>query len=246
MSVVVYSVENEMTSPIFSRAFAKGCGGRFTKRDELEPGDVALFGSPQRWRLLQQARSEGRTWFYGDHAYFGRRTFFRITKNAFQHDCRGELDLKRRKRFDEFRIEVQPWRTKGRVILICPNSPGFFALHGMDCQRWVEHMRTVIQQHTSRPIRVRYKHDPRPFEEDLATAWAVVCFVSVCGVHAALAGVPSFATGVCASQVFGTGDLSRIENPVRPDNRLELARVLAANQWSMHEIETGEAWAWVQ
>ena len=221
-----------MTSPIFARAFARGCGAHFTKLDELLPGDVALFGSPQRWALLKQAQTEGRTWFYGDHAYFGRRTWFRITKNAYQlNDCRGVLDVKRRRRFAEFQIPVRPWRLNGRHVLICPNSPGFFKLHGLDCDTWIQTTQATIQRYTGRPIRIRTKYSGTPFDVDLHDAWAVVCFVSVCGVHAALYGVPSFATAPCASQAFGTGDLSRIENPVRPDNRLELAQVLAANQW---------------
>jgi hypothetical protein len=54
-----------------------------------------------------------------------------------------------------------------------------------------------------------------------------------------------FATAPCASQAFGSGDLSQIETPRRPDNRYEMATVLAANQWTLHEMARGHAWSYL-
>lgn len=224
---------------MWAKAFAKGNGAAVCTADVLEPGAVALFGSPQRWRLLAQARAEGRTWWYGDHAYFGRREYFRITRNAWQHDCRGRGDLAR---LELLGVRERGWRKTGRNVLLCPNSPQFFALHGMDCEQWIRETSQQLAAHTDREIRVRFKNSARVLEDELRDAWAVVVFTSVCGVHAALQGVPSFATADCASRAFGSGDLSLIETPPRPDNRYEMASVLAANQWTLHEMARGQAW----
>jgi hypothetical protein len=228
-----------MTSPLWARAFAKGSGGQLDWGDELQAGDVALFGSAKRWRLLAQARAIGRTWWYGDHAYFGRREYFRITRNAWQHGCTGRGDPAR---LDACGVRVGGWRRAGSYVLLCPNSPEYFALHGLDCGEWIRQTGLELARHTDREIRVRFKTDALPLEEDLRQAWAVVVFTSVSGVHAALAGVPCFATAPCASQAFGSDDLALIENPVRPDNRFDMAAVLAANQWTLHEIASGRAW----
>jgi hypothetical protein len=106
-------------------------------------------------------------------------------------------------------------------------------------------VRAQLRCHTDREIRVRFKLSSMPLEHDLRGAWAVVVYRSVCGVHAALAGVPCFATAPCASLSFGGGDLSLIETPARPDNRREMASVLAANQWTLREIERGRAWRYL-
>jgi hypothetical protein len=239
VTIVCYSVPTEGTSPAWARAFARGCGGVVSTSNALSEGDVALFGSPARWQVLLDARRQGRTWFYGDHAYFGRRQYFRVTRNAFQHDGHGQADPAR---FDGFGVPVKPWRGTGRCILLCPNSPRFFQQFGMTADRWIADTVEKVQRHTDRPIVVRWKDSSRDFAQDLEGAWAVVVFVSVCGVHASLAGVPCFATADCASRSFGSGDLALIEAPVRPDNRFEMACVLAANQWTLGEMASGQAW----
>jgi hypothetical protein len=236
---VTYVVPTEGTSPRFGEWFSKGCRGKLLKTDVLMPGDVALFGSLARWQLLQQAQQEGRRWFYGDHAYFGRRRFFRITRNAYQHDAAGSADLTL---LDQHGIRPQGWRRAGANVLLCPNSPAFMAAFGLDADAWVAETSAALRSHTDRPIVVRWKHDSGSLEGALDDAWAVVVYVSVCGVHAALAGVPCFATAPCASAAFGTRDLSLIERPVRPDNRAEMAAVLAANQWTEAQIRRGVAW----
>lgn len=241
--MTAYAVPEEFSSPVWARSFAAGCGGSICKQDVLQPGDVAMFGSPARWSILRQAQAQGRTWYYGDHAYFSRHRFFRVTRNAYQvYDLSGEGDPKR---FEYLSLSIDDWKRRGEHILLCPNSPTFFGLHGQDCDRWIEDTTRELRKHTDREIRVRFKRSPVQFEIDLSRAWAVVVYTSVCGVHAAMAGVPCFATERCASQAFGTSDLSLIETPVRPDNRYEMACVLAANQWTPREMSRGRAWSYL-
>jgi len=238
VTVVCYSVPAEGTSPLWARAFARGCGGVVSVSNALSDGDVALFGSPARWALLQQAIGEGRRWFYGDHAYFGRREFFRITRNGFQHDASGTGDPRR---YEQFGIPVRRWRA-GRHILLCPNSPAHFERAGTTAEEWINETARAIGQRTDREIRVRWKNSGGDLEHELRDVHAVVVFTSVSGVIAALHGVACFATAPCASLAFGSSDLSLIENPARPENRFEMACALAANQWTLHEIASGRAW----
>jgi len=224
-------------------AFGKGCGGRiFSDVSLLRKGDVALFGNPAAWSFLQQAISENRNWYYGDKAYFGRGQYYRITKNAYQNGCKV---IGGRDRLNKLGVQIRP-RQHGRKILICRQSAAFYALHGINRDDWVRSVIQTIRQHTDRPIEIRDKMlgdmTEMLFARALQDVHAVVVYTSVAGVQAAVNGVPCFATEKCASLVFGSNDLSEIENPKLPDNREELAASLANNQWTIEEIRNGLAW----
>ena len=209
----------------------------------LEPGPVAMFGNPLLFPLLRQAQAEKRDWYYGDHAYFGRRVYYRITKNAFQHNCYGDAHPQR---WERLGIRIKPWQKTGGAILLCPQSAAFYELHGMNRDQWIIDTTTEIRRYTDRPIILRNKASGLAtedlFRQSLHGVHAVVVYTSVAGAQAALEGVPCFATHDCASAKFGTTDLSRIENPVRPDNREQMAWVLADNQWTFDEMAGGMAW----
>lgn len=226
----------------WGQAFSEGCHGRAIVSNSLRGGNFAAFLDPWLWPVYQEAKKRGLTYYYGDHAYFGRKNWFRITKNATQHDCQGESDGKR---FGDLKIPIKPWRT-GSKILLCPQSETFHNLHGHTQQHWVNECIASIKRHTKKPIEIRYKiagtYTEKLFRESLRDVHAVVVFTSVAGVHASLEGVPCFATSECASAKFGSMDLSKIENPEKPENRYEMACVLADNQWTLEEIERGEAW----
>jgi hypothetical protein len=243
--LTVYAVRHELTSPQWARAFAKGCNARIDlEGEQLQAGNLAMFGSPDRWELLQRARSEGRTWYYGDHAYFGRREYYRITRNAWQlTDLARDGDVGRWERLG-LRIRSK-WRDNGRYVLLCPNSPAYFERHGLSVDTWIRETSAAIRLQSDREIRVRFKRSPSDFDFDVRNAWAVVVHTSVAGVLSALQGVPCFATEPCASLAFGCGDLGLIESPARPDNRFEMATVLAANQWTLHEMASGQAWSYL-
>jgi hypothetical protein len=241
---VTYSIASALTSPIFGKAFANGCGGELSSDPRmLLDGDVAMFGHPDLIGLLKQAQAEGRTWYYGDKAYFGREVYYRITKNAYMHNTEGEPDFDR---FKKLNLTVQQWKD-GNDILICPQSDVFFRLQGKTQNEWIEQTIKQIRKHSDRKIRYQYKSSVKgaelAFKRSLRGAWAVVVHSSMAGVQAAIHGVPCFATDPkSTSAKFGTTDLSLIESPVRPDNREHMAAVLAANQWTISEINSGLAW----
>jgi hypothetical protein len=237
---VTYAVSTEKTSPIISKAFAHGCGGMVWRDNSLRPGPVAIWGSPARWGLIEKAIQQGRELFYMDHAYFGRRTYYRITRNAFQHDGTGDAGPER---FDVHNRPVQPWREDGRHILICPNSPTYHRLFGVDVHEWVTEITRTIAGVSQRPVRVRWKGQETPIDADLQDCWAVVTFSSAAALDALIAGVPVFVLApFAAAYRFGLPDVAQIESPIYPDGRARLMWNLAANQWTLDEIRAGAAW----
>lgn len=245
MTPVAYYDPNGTTSPKFAYAFAKGCRGTMT--DEfgyLFDGPVATFGIPPMWPLLRFARAQGRDVFWGDHGYFGRHKYFRITRNAMQHDGTGDATPDR---FMAFKRPIQPWRTDGGHILICPNSAVYFGLHGLNVEQWLIDVREQLQQHTDREIRIRWKVNGTPIAHDLQGAWAVVVFSSAAALDALIAGVPVFTLAPFAASVrMGLSDLSKIEAPYYPDDREPFLWNLANNQWTIREICSGVAWESLQ
>jgi hypothetical protein len=240
MPPVCYYVSNEYTSPRFCAAFAAGCGGYTTTSSKLRPAPVALFGSAKLWPLLQEAQRTGVEWWYGDHGYFGRYRYYRVTRNAYQHDGRGVSDGAR---FRQFRRPIQPWRTSGTHILICPQTEIYFGLFGINRDAWLENVTATLRQYTDRPMVVRLKKDRRPIEADLVDCWAVVCYSSSAALDALIAGVPVFVLAdFAAAYRMGTSDLSQIESPVYPPDRQTMMEVLADNQWSLLELRNGQAW----
>jgi hypothetical protein len=228
------------TSPRWCRAFDQGCGGGVQLLGELSPGPVAMFGHEALEPLLRRAQADGRTWYYGDHAYFGRGRFFRCTRNAMQHaGVAGDPDPRR---FLSFGIPVKPWRNSGSHIVLCPNSESFLARYGVP--NWVDETIAALKAATDRKIVLRWKNDAarRPLAADLVDAWAVVTFTSNSAVEAVLAGVPAFCTAPCAAAAMSGANLQAIEAPVMPNGRLEWAARLANNQWTLEEMAAGQLW----
>ena len=246
--VTSYFVPTEKTSPLFAAAFAAGCGGDVAADDALRPGDVAMFGSVARWDVLLQARREGRSWYYCDHAYFGRFHYYRVTRNAFQHDGAGEADLNLPRRHG---VAIKPWQPRGAHILVCPPDRAFEGLMiqagVLEAPGWGSRTVDIMRRHTDRPIVVRDRSQAgqRPLAQDLQDCWALVTFMSNAAIEAAMAGIPVFATGPCAARAIGRTALSQIEDPIYPE-RHQFAANLLAQQWTMQEIADGTCWRALQ
>lgn len=237
----VYGSAGEKTSPLWCEAFAQGSGGRVTYKCELKAGDVAVWGSPRLSNLIKQAQAEGRTWYYGDKAYFGRGVYYRCTRNAYMQTQLGHATPHR---WEQLGLKIKPWRS-GKRILVCPQSEAHFKHHGQDRAKWLQSVLAQLKQHTDRKVVVRDKsgtNAEQDFEQQLADVHAVVVFTSIAGVQATMHGVPCFATHECAASLVGDNDLANIEQPRQPDNREQLAWWLADNQWTLDEIRRGMAW----
>jgi len=228
----------------FCRAFSKGCGGKMTTHTNmLLPGSVAGFWLPELNSLLKSAQENGRDWYYGDKAYFDRNKYWRITKNAYMHPLHGTATPHR---FEKLGIKIKGWEHHGSILL-CPQSDTFFKMRGSSQSEWIGQTTQILRQYTDRKIDIHFKQagnqTESTFKNRLKGIWAVVVHSSMAGAQAAIHGVPCFATDeTSVSAKFGTTDLSKIEDPIKPDNREELAWILADNQWTLDEIRSGMAW----
>lgn len=247
MLPITYSVQEEATSPRWACAFAAGCGGQAVPvRDTLLPGPLAAFGTPPTWPLFTQAQHERRDWYYGDHAYFGRGRYYRVTKNTYQHDGRGFASPDR---FQALGLSIAPWRLTGSAVIVCPNSPPYMQFHGVPADQWLETVTATLCRHTDREIRIRWKTHAaaRPLRVDLQDAWAVVAYSSASAIEALLTGVPCFSLAPYAATFrMGLADLTQIETPYYPDDRDQFMANLAAHQWTMEELHRGDAWRVLQ
>lgn len=233
----VYSVPTEKTSPLFAAAFAQGCGGMV--RTGYVGGAWAGFGSPANWWELQNSIADGDEFYYGDHGYFQRGKYYRITKNAYFHDGRGITDYKRIKTFID---KPRDWQKGGKYIVVCPQSDGFFKMRGMTQSGWLDKTVNDLLFHSDRQMKIHYKRDAEPLESLLKDAHAVVSYSSNAALVALMNGVPAFNTGDSHARHVTLSDLTKIEKPFYPENRYEWAAVLADNQWTLDEMKSGMAW----
>lgn len=211
-----------------------------TRLTELEPGDVAFYGVRPPWlRLWQQAIREDRRRYYVDNAYFdrGRETYFRVGVNALQSWSKRASDGKR---LAKLGVRIQPWRTGGERIYVCPQSVEFMTTH-FNRPDWIDETFAQLEQRTQRQAVLRLKRDGVPFWEILKDAWLVVAHSSSAAIEALLAGIPVIVTDPdCAAAEFGS-TIDEIESPRCPDGREEWAARLADSQWTLDEFRSGAA-----
>lgn len=226
------------------RAFADGVGCDLGLTEEgLLPGVPVVWGVLRGSDLiLAEARRRSRHFFYIDHAYFGRGhgLNYRITRDAYEA---GAVRDYPRDRAEALGLRLEPWRDGGSVVLICPPTQFFMDAHG--CPDWLGETMRAIRRATDRPIEVRAKPQPGEPNEPLARALkrthAIVTHSSNVAVEAVVAGTPVFVAPTSAAAPVGETDLSRIEQPRRPDREAWLAH-LAYSQFTFAEIADGTAW----
>jgi hypothetical protein len=221
----------------------------------VRPGEVLLiwnrYGAAEE--LAKRFEEAGGTVIVAENGYLGRdengaQNYALAVKG---HNGSGVWPAGSPERWERLGIEVRPWREKGDHILVCPNRS--FGPKGVAMpQDWGRDAITRLRQRTRRPIRLRphpgnwqVKPPEVPLERDLEGAWAVVIWASSAGLHALTAGVPVIAEGpfwVAKSAAFSS--LEEVEKMVpakaNAARQAALERVAAA-QWTLREIASGEA-----
>lgn len=161
-------------------------------------------------------------------------------------------------------IELKPWRTNGKYILICLQRNGGWSMQGKDVMEWCNETIRKIRKFTDRPIVVRahpgdkkaseYLHLDHPgvkiskgktLLDDFKKAKAVVTYNSSPGVAAAIEGIPVFVTDPVPqnSQAFAVAntDLKDIENPNRPERQQWIEKI-AMSHFNFRDLRSGVAW----
>jgi hypothetical protein len=248
-AVVGYVPRRKSKARDVCAAFVQGAGGvvRQPPPARLQSGAAAFFGViDETQHLWQEARAEGRDWYYLDNSYFDavRGRLYRATKNAVQSDGRERPDWRR---WAALGVQVRPWRKQGRDVIVVTQSETYMRVVAGYPGCWWRDAVAVLKRHTDRPIAVRGWRANKvalavTLKQALQDCWALVTWSSAAANEALLAGVPVFTVGRCAASPMGLTDLTRIESPVYPDGRVEWAAGLAGRQWSLDEFRDGTTW----
>jgi hypothetical protein len=215
---------------------------------KADEGDVlVIWNRYGHWHdMATRFEHEGGTVVVAENAYLGldRSDRQRYALAKWGHNGSGVWPIGGPERWDALGIPLQPWRTQGTHVLVCPNR-GFGRPDMIMPGTWVESTAKELQRWTRRPVRVRPhpgNAPPKvPLANDLRDAWAVIIWASSAGCEALVAGIPVYACGpYWVAGPASCKKLRTIDNPEPPD-RLPAMHRLAWAQWHVTEIASGEA-----
>ncbi len=187
-----------------------------------------------------------KNYYYMDHGYFNQskrlfdnnRTnvinldgYFRIVFNNFIHDGRGNFPNDRLKKLN---IEILDQNKSGKNIILSEPSETMKKLY--NSPNWTKDTINKVKKYTDRKIIIHNKFSKEPLQTLLKDAWAFVSLQSTAGFIAMSKGVPAYFTERNLSHI---GKIQNIENPKINYN---IFNNLAYGQWTLKEIESGEAW----
>ena len=101
---------------------------------------------------------------------------------------------------------------------------------------WTEDTIKLVKKYTDRKIILHNKFSKEPLKILLKDAWAFISLQSTAGFMAMLNGVPSYFTDASLKNI------SKIEDIEHPKIDYNIFNSLAYGQWTLKEMETGEAW----
>ncbi len=187
-----------------------------------------------------------KNYYYMDHGYFNQserkfennRTnvldldgYFRIVYNNFIHDGKGNYPNDRLKKLN---LTILDQKKTGDYIIV--SEPSDVMKKVYDAPLWKEETIKLLKKYTDRKVIIHNKFSKNPLKLLLKNAWAFVSLQSTAGFLAMQNGVPTFFTEPSLNNI---GDIKNIENPVIDYN---IFNNLAYGQWTLKEIESGEAW----
>lgn len=231
MVILAHPVKDKQKSIDICNAFVQGAPTR-------AHGHVFYGVNNTNGAAWRTAACRGEDWYAVDNSYFDkvRGQQYRVTKNRFQvearkHESDGE-------RFAALGIEVQPMRSFERPgYCLAVEQSSSFMIDVAGSPEWLE-IRMILGERDSMRMKRRPWSSNKPkvmqtLLEDLKGARLVLTHSSAAAVEALIAGVRiSVSEMSCAYCV----DYSK---------RLHAFNVLADNQFSLFEIQSGKAWSWL-
>ena len=187
-----------------------------------------------------------KNYFYMDHGYFNqsKRSFednrtniinlngyFRIVFNNFVHNGEGNYP---NDRLEKLNLKILDQKKYGNYIILSEPSEVMKKLYNVP--NWTEDTLKLVRKYTDRKVVVHNKFSEKPLNLLLKDAWAFVSLQSTAGFTAMSKGIPSYFTEATLSHI---GKIQNIENP---NINYKIFNNLAYGQWTLKEIETGEAW----
>lgn len=139
--------------------------------------------------IAQRYIKSGATVLIVENGWVGDNTYA-LSKNF--HNGVGSWHIGTKSRWEDFGIEVKPWRKSGDHILVVPQrgmgSPGVAMPRD-----WDQFVIPALKKVTKRPVVLRKPTErTSPFEPALKDCWAVVTWGSGAGIKSIINGVPVF------------------------------------------------------
>lgn len=270
-NIIVYHAPAIQRSGIVGRAMFAGIrrhSERVALRSSLTyrgrpDSDIAFFYglAGGLHRVLKDYPRYKRRAFYIDLGYWGRRKksrydgYHKIVLNSRHPTDYFQRTAHPSDRFDEFGVEIQPWRESGDAVMVIGMSDKAAYAEGLKSESWERDAVTKLKALTKRPIIYRPKPNwpgARPIPgttmqrgvdlaEGLRGVHCVVARHSNVAVDSLLMGVPAICPHGVASAI-SSHDFTDIENPLRSDARAQFAADLAYTQFSIEEMASGLAW----
>ena len=187
-----------------------------------------------------------KNYYYMDHGYFNqsarsfknKRTnvinldgYFRIVFNNFIHNGKGKYPSDRLNKLD---LKFLDQKKTGEYVILSEPSDVMKKVYNVP--QWTDDTIKLVRKYTDRKIITHNKFSKEPLSKLFNNAWAFVSLQSTAGFVAMLNGVPSYFTDKTLKQI---GNLQDIEKPSIDYN---IFNNLAYGQWTLKEIESGEAW----
>ena len=184
--------------------------------------------------------------YYMDHGYFNQSSrsfennrtnvldingYFRIVYNNFIHNGDGDYPDDRLKKL---KLNFLEQRKSGNEIILSEPSDAMKKVY--DAQDWVDKTKNMIKKFSDRKIIVHNKFSQKPLNELLKTAWCFVSLQSTAGFNVMVSGTPAYFTESSLKNI------NRIEEIENPKINYKIFNNLAYGQWTLKEIESGEAW----
>ncbi len=225
--------------------FAKGSGSLMCHVNNFKEFNktIATYGVLRgTYDIIQQVND----YYYIDHGYFNQsirkfennRTnvlnldgYFRIVHNNLVHNGGGNFPDDRLKKLNLNFVEKN---ISGDYIILSEPSEVMKKIYNED--NWVNNTKKILKNLTDRKIVVHNKFSKKTLNDLLKNAWAFVSLQSTAGFKAMLNGVPAFFTEKTLKNI---NPIEEIENP-KIDYKI--FNNLAYGQWTLKEIESGEAW----
>ncbi len=226
-------------------SFAKGSNSllchvnKFTEYDRT----IATYGVLRgTFEIIKKVKN----YYYIDHGYFNQskrefknnRTgvinldgYFRIVYNNLIHNGDGDFPEDRLRKLN---LDIKSQTKSGNYIILSEPSEIIKQIYNQ--YNWVDETKKIIRKYSDREIIVHNKFSKAPLNQLLKDAWAFVSLQSTAGFKAMLNGIPTFFT------LDSLNKINKIETIENPKINYKILNNLAYGQWTIKEIESGEAW----
>ena len=235
----------------------------FTNGDLKPMGSVAIWGILRgAHKIIDWSKTHKKNFVYMDNYYFEyKESMYRFCINSPQIKSIKNTDPKR---FKELNIEIEPWVTNKRHVVVCP--PTDIMMKYYKQEDWLSKTLSKLIEYTDRPIKIRQKPNQKivtekksgyfpvsnkvlyeqssTLKEDLENAHAVVTFNSNVAIWALTKGIPAFTSKYSSGCLLGNTDLRNIETPILKDRR-PLFYQLANSQFTKKELSIGLPWKYI-